>query len=194
MAGIRKKINNNSGFTLIELVVTVAILIIVVGMGIVGFNLIYSGNSKKAVKTIYSQISELRTNTLSIAGSWRAELYLDDGEYKFDIIKTEYSKDPSSGATVTNQILMSTTNFGKRLTIEYKDSVNGAVVIDGSKRLIVSFKQGSGKVDSIQLKDGSLSSLIGSGSASGDINVKTRNNSRQSKLTLWYETGKIISD
>jgi len=186
----KQKVNKNAGFSMIELIVVITIMALMVGGSFVGIGMLALGDSKKAVKNISSQLEELRTNTLSVAGSWRAEIYKKDNSYRIDIIKKK--KDLS-------EELVSSTAIGSKITILYKDSESSEKEVNDNNRLVISFLQGSGKVDQVKLINADLSetNLFGTSSTTsktGDIIVKVKSSTVSNSLTLWYLTGKLTAD
>ncbi|SEV94472.1 prepilin-type N-terminal cleavage/methylation domain-containing protein [[Clostridium] fimetarium] len=187
-----QKVNKNAGFSLVELIVVVTIIAIMVGGSFAGFAMLARGDSKKAVKNISSQITELRTNTLSVAGNWFAEIYKKDNTYRIDIKKKITLPD---GKT-TSEELVSSTAIGSKIVISYVDSVfTDKKDINDSNKLVISFMQGSGKVNQVKLVNSDLSEtpLIGPISQSGNIIVSVKSSTSNS-LTLWYLTGKLTTD
>ena len=75
---------NNHGFSLLELLVVMAIIVIVSTITAVGLNVLAEGNAKKANKTMYSKISELRTTTMSKSGEWYMVISCQDNTYKLE--------------------------------------------------------------------------------------------------------------
>lgn len=196
----RQKVNNNAGFTLVELIIVIAVMAVTAGISIIGFGLLASGDSKKAVKNVSSQLTELRNNTLSIAGTWRGELYMKDGTYYIDIINYKGTKDPTTGAKVYSDIVMSSAAIGNRINVlyEYYDAADSLQTedIDDNSKLTFTFEQGSGKVLAVKVTDissGSVTTLSGSG-AKGNIKVVNKSGSKTNLLTLWYLSGKVTAD
>ena len=189
-----QEVNKNAGFSLVELIVVVTIIAIMVGGSFAGFSMLARGDSKKAVKNISSQITELRTNTLSAAGTWFAEIYKKDNSYRIDIKKTTTLAD---GITKSEE-LVSSTAIGSRITISYVDSeIVSPTTLDDSNKLVITFQQGSGKVKEVKIVnlDSSIPPpLIGATSKNGDIIVKVNSSSASDSLKLWYLTGKLTTD
>jgi len=184
-----KKIKlNNAGFTMIELIIVIAIMAIMVGGSVIGFNLLGQGDAKAASKNISSQLAELRTDTLSMDGIWTAEIYKSGNTYKLDIKKT------------INHVeeLVSSTSIGSRIVITYYDLEKPpSTEIKDNIKIVVRFNQGDGKILSVKKFPSSNAdgdSLIGSTSRSGDFIVTQRSSTTSNILTLWYLTGKVTSD
>lgn len=78
--------NNNKGFSLIELVVVIAILAIAGGLTYNSLSTIYSARSKKAAETVSAVISQSKVNAMS-------------GKKNVMTITFKEDKDPNSGET-----------------------------------------------------------------------------------------------
>jgi prepilin-type N-terminal cleavage/methylation domain-containing protein len=188
----KKNNGSNSGLTMVELIIVIAIMAIMVAASSIGFSLLSHGDSKKAVGNLSAQITELRTTALSKAGEWTAELYKIDNSYQLDIKKRIVSLDPAIPDTVET---VSSTPIGSKILISYNDAQNKN--IDENSKLVISFKQGSGKIDSVSLdpiSGGTSIPLKNPSSQSGTITVKVNGSSNSNSLTLWYMTGKITTD
>jgi len=182
-----KKALNNAGFTLIELIIVITIMVILVGGSVLGFNLINQGDAKSTIKCISSKLAELRTDTLSMDGTWTAEIYKDGNTYKLDI-----KKDIN---TVVE--LISSTSIGSKTVIAYYDAETGSAEIKDDIKIVVEFNRGDGKIKYFKKitstrVDGD--SLIGGTSRCGGFIVTPKSFSTSNTLTLWYLTGKITTD
>ena len=83
------KKQNNKGFSLIEIIVVLAIM----GIAVAGSISLYSSLSKAKVKSatnhIDSQLSLTRTNTLSKKGYWMFKLCVEDNNYCAVVCRSE---------------------------------------------------------------------------------------------------------
>lgn len=78
--------NNNKGFSLIELVVVIAILAIAVGLSYNSFSTVFGARSKKAAETVTALMSQSKVNAMS-------------GKKNVMRISFKKGKDPNSGET-----------------------------------------------------------------------------------------------
>jgi len=182
-----KYTSNSAGFTMIELIIVIAIIAIMIGGSVVGFNLLNQGDAKATIKDISSQLAELRTDTLSLDGIWTAEIYRDGNTYKLDIKKD-----------LNNVVeLISSTSIGSKTVITYNDSNTGSYEIKDDIKIVVEFNKGDGKIKSVKKFHGSSvdgESVIEGTSRNGAFIVYSKSSSTNNTLTLWYLTGKVTTD
>lgn len=186
MQSIRK--NKNGGFSLIELIVVVAIMAVVLSGVIYGVYLLGSGDEKKASKMISGQLSAHRSNTLAKSGDWQFELVNDNGRYAL------YS--------YQGEVLQEHEQLGSRISVFYAGGETpGAEVqqLAAKERLVITFVQGSGKVADVKLvSDGSVNQPAEpeSGTSIKDsgyllLRVSGKKEGGQT-IKLYYETGKVV--
>lgn len=172
--------SNSKGFTLIELIVIIALMMILVGGAIVGISIISSGNAKKASQTIRSTLNEVRTSTLSIQAEWQAKIYNEDGTYKISVYR---DGEESSNATL-----------GTRITITFKDSKGSEIELKDNEELVITYKTSSGMLKSIEY--GEKDEVDESIKTEDSTNCKIVSSSNRGDyvIYLWYDTGKTTTD
>ena len=180
------KENNNKGFTLLELVVVMAIMMIVLGLTATGFAMIGRTKVKSATKTIESRMDELRQTSMARDGEWWAEITYSDEKY-FMSVKYKETVTNQQGISTTTEKTDSYEELGNGMKIYFKDGdgLEQDITTDG---LYIKFNKKDGSVASVLNKDGN--SYITSSSKSGQIIVI--NNKEQSYIvTIYYKTGQI---
>lgn len=162
----------NSGMTLVELLVALAIIAIMVSVSVIGIGILSSGDSKKASGALRNALSEVRTNTLSIEASWEAVIRNNDGKYEAVIFK-----DGSEDEVY---------ELGTRIDVTFIDSKTAVEnTLNEGDELEISFSKSSGSVSKIKYKgsefamDGSSLTFLVNSSSKGEYEV-----------VLWYATGK----
>lgn len=84
-----------SGFTLVELIITIAIMAILSTVVVVGFGTIGQANARKTAQKIDGKISTLQTSSMTKAGQPYLYIYKDSSGYK-GLIYYGTKDDPSS--------------------------------------------------------------------------------------------------
>lgn len=194
MQTVEKNKQNNCGFTLVELIVVIAIMTIMVGGTIIGISVLASGNARKASNTLNSSLNELRTNTMSMQGGWKAKIYKDKNAYKVDLLKTETNDDGTMTTTV-----VASEELGSRINIQYIEGVNPGgttTVVNESNSIYITYVAGSGKFGTITAGDDSSSNSIKGDSTvlAGQFLISSKSGSTEYRLKLWYETGRITTE
>lgn len=173
---------NNAGMSFIELIVVIGIIAVMAGTLAYGVSLLVNADSKKASKSLYQEISDLRNETLAQTGVWYGEITRssEKGQYYFTIYRVD-----SSGNTrqVNRQAL------GSRITITARGAAE--TLITDTTSVKIYFNPGTGTVKSIQ-----------NGTSGADLRDTTNrfyfdvasNAGESYELTLWNNTGKISTD
>lgn len=162
----------NSGMTLAELLVAIAIIAVMTSVAAIGIGMLSSGDSKKASGALRNALSEVRTSTLSIEAKWEAVLRNNDGEFEAVILR-----DGSE---------MEVYDLGTRINITFFDSKTAAeCTLGDGEELIVTFSKSSGSVSKITYR-GSDFSMEGS-SLTFLVNSSSKG---EYEVVLWYATGK----
>lgn len=163
----------NSGMTLVELLVALAIIAIMTAVAVIGIGILSSGDSKKASGALRNALSEVRTSTLSIEASWEAVIRNNDGKYEAVILR-------DGSETEVYEL-------GKRIDITFFDS-KAAVehTLNDGDEIAVKFSKSSGSVSSITYQDNEFA-MEGS-SLTFLVNSSTKG---EYEVVLWYATGKV---
>lgn len=194
MQAVKKNKLNNCGFTLVELIVVIAIMTIMVGGAIIGISVLASGNARKATNTLNSCLNELRTNTMSMQGEWKAKIYEEEGSYKVDVLKTVTNAD---GSTTTTDVLSK--KLGSKINIKYIDGAQAGgttTVVDENTSIYITYVTGSGKFGAVTAgNDSSASSIKGDSAViTGQFLISAKSGTPEYHLKLWYETGRITTE
>ncbi len=181
--------HKNKGFTLMELLIVVAIMAIMTGLTIIAVSILATGDSKKASKNLLNELEALKVDTMSIDGEWWAEVYINSsGTYTVDVIKK------NNGESTVYE----TKTLGSRLSISYHDNGVGNITKDLSvedTKLKIFYEKGSGKISSVTIVENGAETAISTGlSSKGEFIIKPKGKDTQSVLTLYYRTGKIVTD
>lgn len=163
----------NSGMTLVELLVAIAIIAVMTTATVIGIGILTSGDSKKASGNLRNVLNEVRTSTLSIEASWETVIRNTDGEYEAVILKDGEETEVYE--------------LGSRIDITFFDSKTGGEnVIEEGKELKITFNKSSGSVHKITyggtefVAEGSNLTFLVNSTTKGEYEV-----------VLWYATGKV---
>lgn len=165
---------NNKGFSMIELIIVIAILGILTGMSTLSINYLKLANTRSAAKKIDSTLSKLKIDTMSKNERPYLYVYNDGGKY-YMLYST---KDTLSDAKV-NSASGGTVIGGNAVEIQVeKNDTMHTIGVDKSVRL--GFKKGNGAF--LPDKDGEYCTKL---------KVKGKNNSKvEYTIILVKDTGK----
>lgn len=164
----QKKINNK-GFTLIELIVVLAIMVVMVGAATVTVTMLNSSYAEDAERGIKDYISLGRTKSMSIAAKeWYVSITKIDDNYYACLYKVTQEVD-ADGNTNTNTSLIEKNELGNKISIYFavgKDDSGNIVdkkLIDDTNELRFYFDPSTGKINNVKygMNNQSVTSGIG---------------------------------
>lgn len=125
---IMNKKNRNKGFTLIELIVTIAIMAIVTGATMSVYSFIKTNRLRALSENVNDVISDLRSATLAKSGNYSLTISYDSSKksYIAQITKSETKPDGS-----VSHIMYKTKSIGTKGEIYCKDSGSEYKLSDG---------------------------------------------------------------
>ena len=90
MMEIKGKKLNNSGASILELIIAVAIMVIMISGITIGFSVVTNSYAKRAASTLRDVLETTRTKAMTIAADeWKLDISKStDGDYIYKIIKT----------------------------------------------------------------------------------------------------------
>jgi prepilin-type N-terminal cleavage/methylation domain-containing protein len=147
----KRLLHTNSGFSLVEIIVTVMIASVITGTVGFGISLSSGKPAEKCARSLASALSHARTNTM--------------GKYRNNIVLTN----TGSGYTVSENILVgfnadesentsqrSTTIGSSNVTIEYYTGTASYTTLDVGDSLVIRFDSGSGALSEPSGTNGQL--------------------------------------
>ncbi|WP_455716469.1 type II secretion system protein [Anaerosporobacter sp.] len=126
---------DNHGFTMIEVLVVIAILVILTTGISLGLNSVVSANVNKATKTIDAQMKKLRFTTLSREDNYSLFIYKKGGTNYYEIA-------PSS--TAVNKLKDGTKLGKKEMKIQYVADGIMQTVGDDNKYIKITYNRSDG--------------------------------------------------
>ncbi len=156
MLGVNKEFSanklNNSGYTLIELMVVIAIITVLVGAMGTSLSILTSRDAYKASKKINDALTETRTLAMSREGTWWVEFHVPNDANSDDdrmiYIKNKYKESDGTEKIENYKNYKDGIKLGNSINIKN----NGAFISDGTK---IEFDMSKGNVSYTDLDDDS---------------------------------------
>ncbi len=181
---------NNKGFSLIELIIVIALMGIILGFASVGLGALSSQNEKAASKDIYNMIGSAKTVAMS-----RAECYL---VLTSDSIRIVYR------STDNTYVTASENSIKKTVLVSYSEDGTSYSQIDGSTTepgIVIKFDRSTGGFESFYYYDTSYTSGGAASPCSSSMSpisniksIKVGDGDKAIYITLVKSTGKYSMD
>ena len=176
---------NNKGFSLIELIVVIAIMAILTGAAIVTVSMLDSSYVEDAEMGVKDYISMTRTKSMSVAAKdWYMSIGKEGQEYYAYLYKVVEEASPSGGTGTTKTKLIEKRSLGNKVDITFGVKSDDMKAIDASMNLELHFDASTGKVYKVLY--GGVEKSVTSGI--GYIGIKK--NDYDICLKVFYNTGK----
>lgn len=178
---------NNKGFSLIELIVVVAVMVITVAAATVTVSMLDSSYVEDTERAIKDYIGIARTKSMSVAAKdWHIAIGKEGTEYYTYLYKTVEKKVLEGGVEVIKEetTLMEKKKLSKKVQPSFGIKTDSMVNIDASNVLKIHFDAATGKICKVTL--GGVNQDITSGI--GYIGLVR--NDYDINLKLFYNTGK----
>ena len=178
---------NNKGFSLMELIVVVAIMIVMVGAAAVTVSMLDSSYVEDAERGIKDYIALGRTKSMSVsAKDWYMSVAKDGSDYYaclYKVVEEPISDDPDAG--VEDKVyIVEKKKLGNKLTIEFGTTDDNKIDITSTNELQLHFDAATGKIKEVKVGPTTFSTTSGIG------NIYITRNDYDIKLKVFFNTGK----
>lgn len=129
----KRKISDNAGISLMELLLVIAILSIAVGLAGIGISLVFSRDSERCAKTLEGALATARMNAMAQKGTFT--LTVDTLGHIVKVTSSERGD-------------IMEENLPRRVTVSFE--VNGGTVdLSSAEELVIEFDKATGKVKAV---------------------------------------------
>lgn len=208
---------NDRGFSLVELLVVMAIMAILIGAGIQAFGIVENGNIKKSASALDTQMRMVQENSKNIYADyyWQLVVKNEGGKYVADVVrvnKKTVTKPDGTTEEATDPVAYDSRELSGKVKLAFTcglSKVNAVIAED--YMLVLTFHKGSGEVDRVEYDK--ISKGLTEESELADIYVKekaaelgfseTNENvvlyvehdrvSAEKSLTVYFNTGRLVS-
>lgn len=173
---------NNRGFSLLELIVVIAVMAILVGVVVASSSMLDSSYVKEVERGIEDYVNMGKSKSMSVsAREWYVELTVYEGEYVTRLLRTEERE--AGEATELRTVTVDEESYNDRVTVTFDDGVS-VRAINASYPLCIYFDNAAGRVSRITVggAEADMSSGIGT--------LQLSSGSYDIVLKLFYNTGK----
>lgn len=170
---MKKSRCGNKGYTLVELMVVIAIMVIMISFSAMGIKALVGPNLNKATMALSSSLNKFRTTAMSQgqADAWEWRLEERSGVYY--------------GVTYQNGVEYRKEEIGSKISVSF---TSGATSFDvnATNPLVLCFKKDTGSlvsVNGVSVTDASLSSVN---------TITITYSTRSAQVKIYSTTGKIV--
>ncbi len=187
-----KKNNNNAGFSLVELIVVVALMGLLIGGTLITYYTISSHNIDKAKGYIEDSLNEVRSRAMTTqAKSWEVVITSEDVKVnRIDSVNT--AEDVSSDVTTNIQGNKFPSNVSISLKQGEKEYIIGGDT--GYDSINISYKLLSGEVSKVSVVKNDTPTVLFSSDEAQYCDIVLTYRDRTKKIRLYYSTGKFVAD
>lgn len=180
---------DNRGFSLVEIIVAIAIIGVLVGGSFVSINLIARTNVEKGIRVVESTMGKLQTECLSKSKPTYMYVYQDsdDGDYYVKVSKTLHTSVSSimSDDAEAERIEISSVDMHYYVDKSENGYSAGPHKIENGNFIAVTYKKGDSSVVGYANGGTQLDSLF---------RIEALGADRYARVEISYETGKVTYD
>ena len=164
MSPVYRLRKNEKGYTLVELIVVMAIIATMIGLLSLGISLIFSRDAESVARTIDDQIAEVRTAAMSKPGTFVITIntkatgkgnYIEIEKTELNLVKPTVAPAAPTTTPAPASPTKTRIDFDRDAYIIFgKQGSMPATAVDGS--IVISFDKANGSVDKIVGTDGTV--------------------------------------
>lgn len=182
----KKNNNKNGGFSLVELIVVIAIMAVLTGIASMSLASVMGVSVKQCARDIQSAANQTRVSTLGkdevIMTITKAK---SSQAYYCTIVSTIVTKD-GLGKTIENEEKIGKSNMDITYVLsDSKGNKTSDITLDDTHSLTIKFNRGTGAMAPCMKSDGS------SGGDYYCTQIKVKKNSTEKIISFYPETGKV---
>lgn len=172
---------DNKGFSLIELLVAIAIMAIVTGIATLSYNVVRKADVKKSAQVLDSMLTSVRTNNLSQASKSYLYIYLDSSDECF-YYKISNTLTTNPGGLSDEAVYL----CADSITLKCKFSDSTSRTVQTGNTVAFTFDKSTGALIMYYNATTPYSSTL--------TGIEFSRGSKTSKITIASETGKHFID
>jgi prepilin-type N-terminal cleavage/methylation domain-containing protein len=185
---MKKLKKNNRGYSLVELVIVIAVMAVLSGLLVTSVSILAGWDAKECAKDIEGHLNNVKTNALSKLG---AELLLSrdaDDNYIIEYVEYGYEKNSSGNLVMVPSVVTREYFLGKKkvsIVCILEDGTN--ITVSQAANISIGFNRSSGALTTFKTSDPSYTLMLDNHCESIEI---TRGSITYA-INMVPETGKI---
>ena len=187
-----KQLNKNAGFSLLELLIAVAIMAVLIGASLTTYRVVSKSNVKKASGSINDILSLARERAKTIAADeWNATIEADGKSVVVKLVKAVKNSDDSY-----TEVVLDEAEIPSNVDVKFVDRFGNEGLIDSKsgayQKISIAFEPLTGAVKNVYY-NGDRSNKMDISKGKMQI-ISFYGNKKSSTISLYFVTGKHMID